>query len=58
MPKMIPVRAEMMKAKTTDPGEMMAFIEVKFEMTCGIAIPSRTPMNPPISDSNTASTIN
>ena len=55
---MMPVSAEMMNANNTDSVEIMAFISVKLEMKLGRPIPSRTPMNPPMRDSRTASTMN
>lgn len=58
MPKMVPVRAETMKAIMTDSGETMALIEVKLEMICGMAMPRMMPMMPPVNDSMTASVIN
>lgn len=58
MPKMMPVRAEMMKARTTELGEMMAVMEVKLEMIWGMMMPSSTPMSPPMSERRTASTMN
>ena len=48
----------MMKARMTEPGEMMAFMEVKLEMIWGMMMPSRTPMRPPMRERRTASTMN